>query len=239
MVTESYCSLRSLTPEVTFLTRISRWLPASALTLGLTASGLVLVAPAQANPEANTEPETLLDADATWRYLDDGTDPSNGLSARTDWAAPEFDDSDWQEAAGSFGALRGQLTELSGGYLPDNLLNQYYRRHQRKRQAFFFRSDFTVDTDDIDDEAVITGAVRYDDAAIVYVTGERVDGFHDDGLPFTEEGEDRNMVFGGSTVLLPPGVNSSLTKNCWKMAKTQSLSSSTRGVPAAPISTSG
>ena len=185
------------------MTRISRWLPASALTLGLTASGLVLIAPAQANPETDAEPETLLDADATWRYLDDGTDPSNGLPARTDWAAPEFDDSNWSEAAGSFGALRGQLTELSGGYLPDNLLNQYYEGTSDNIEAFFFRSDFTVNTDEIDDEAVITGAVRYDDAAIVYVNGERVDGFHDDELPFTEDGEERNMVYGGSNSSAP------------------------------------
>ena len=96
--------------------------------------------------ETDAEPEALLDADATWRYLDDGTDPSNGLPSRTDWAAPEFDDSDWSEAAGSFGALRGQLTELSGGYLPDNLLNQYYEGTTDNIEAFFFRSDFTVNT---------------------------------------------------------------------------------------------
>src|SRR5699024_6474928 len=45
--------------------------------------------------------------------------------------------------------------------------------------------------------------IRYDDAAIVYVNGERVDGFHDQGLSFTEEGEDRNMVYGGSNRTTP------------------------------------
>ncbi len=185
------------------MTRISRWLPASTLTVGLAASSLVFLAPAQADLEVDAEPETLLDADTTWRYLDDGTDPSNGLPARTDWTAPEFDDSDWSEAAGSFGALRGELTELSGGYLPDNLLNQYYEDTSDNIEAFFFRSEFTVDTEEIDDEAVITGAVRYDDAAIVYINGERVDGFHDDSLPFTEEGDDRNMVYGGSNSSAP------------------------------------
>ena len=110
------------------MTRISRWLPASTLTVGLAASGLVFVAPAHANLEVEAESNVLLDENTTWRYLDDGTDPSNDLPTRTDWAAPEFDDSEWQSASGSFGALQGKLDELSGGYLPENLLNQYLMR---------------------------------------------------------------------------------------------------------------
>ncbi|HEY4535099.1 MAG TPA: metallophosphoesterase [Enteractinococcus sp.] len=185
------------------MTRISRWLPASTLSVGLVASSLVVLAPAQANLETEAEPEVLLDANTTWRYLDDGTDPSNGLPSRTDWADPEFDDSNWPEAAGSFGAVRGELTELSGGYVPDNRLDQYKPDSTENKEAFFFRSEFTIDTDQINDDAVVTGAVRYDDAAIVYVNGERVDGFDDEDLPFTDEGEDRNMVYGGSNASAP------------------------------------
>lgn len=186
------------------MTRISRWLPAATLTVGLAASGLVFIAPAQANLEVDEEPTILIDENTSWSYLDDGTDPSNGLPSRTDWAAPEFDDTAWPTAAGSFGALRGQLNELNGGFLPNNLLDQYKEgTSDVNKEAFFFRAEFTVDPEDLEDDAVIHGAVRYDDAAIVYINGERVEGFDDEDLAFTEEGDDRNMVYGGSNRSAP------------------------------------
>lgn len=186
------------------MTRISRWLPAATLTVGLAASGLVFIAPAQANLEVDEEPTILIDENTSWSYLDDGTDPSNGLPSRTDWAAPEFDDTAWPTAAGSFGALRGQLNELNGGFLPNNLLDQYKEgTSDVSKEAFFFRAEFTVDPEDLEDDAVIHGAVRYDDAAIVYINGERVEGFDDEDLAFTEEGDDRNMVYGGSNRSAP------------------------------------
>ena len=185
------------------MTRISRWLPASTLTVGLVASSLAVIAPAQANLVIDPDSDVLIDETTTWRYLDDGTDPANGLPDRTDWADPEFDDSSWDSASGSFGALRGEIAELSGGYTPDNLLSQYKEGTDSNKEAFFFRSEFTVDTDELDEDDEVNGAILYDDAAIIYVNGERVRGFHDEDLPFTEEGDDRNLVYGGANASAP------------------------------------
>ncbi|MDN5816224.1 immunoglobulin-like domain-containing protein [Yaniella sp.] len=186
------------------MTRISRWLPATTLTFGLAASGLVFIAPThaqQVDPELDTE---LLNETSEWNYLDDGTDPANGLDDRTDWAAPEFDDSEWETAPGSFGALRGEQAELSGGYYPDTLLDQYYPDSDGlNKEAFFFRTEVSIDETDLNEDTVLRGSLRYDDAAIVYVNGERIDGFHDGGLDFAEEGEDRNLVYGGSNSSAP------------------------------------
>lgn len=176
------------------MTRISRWLPATTLTFGLAASGLVFIAPSHAQ-QVDPEPDTGLLTE--WNYLDDGTDPANGLEDRTGWTDPEFDDSSWDNATGSFGARSGELSDLSGGYRPDNLLDQYYPETTDNKEAFFFRADFTVEATDIEDY-ILNGAVRYDDAVTIFVNGERIAGFHDDGLEFAEEGDDRNMVFGGS-----------------------------------------
>lgn len=176
------------------MTRISRWLPATTLTFGLAASGLVFIAPSHAQ-QVNPEPDTELLSE--WNYLEDGTDPANGLEDRTGWTAPEFDDSDWESAGGSFGARNGELRDLSGGYRPDNLLDQHYPDTTANKETFFFRADFTVDATDIEDY-VLNGSVRYDDAVTIFINGERIAGFHDDGLEFAEEGEDRNLVFGGS-----------------------------------------
>ncbi|HIY85004.1 MAG TPA: fibronectin type III domain-containing protein, partial [Candidatus Yaniella excrementavium] len=149
------------------------------------------------------QPTALADGQQ-WSYLDNGTDPANGLADRTDWTAPEFDDSGWDTAAGSFGALRGEQAELSGGYLPDNLLEQYYPdTDELNKEAFFFRTDVTIDDADLTQDTVLRGSLRYHDAAIVYVNGERIEGFHDSGLDFSEQGEGRNMVYGGSNSSAP------------------------------------
>ncbi|WP_169558756.1 immunoglobulin-like domain-containing protein [Yaniella halotolerans] len=158
---------------------------------------------AEASPEAAaSQPMALIDGQE-WSYLDDGTDPANGLEDRTDWTAPEFNDADWDTAPGSFGALRGEHAELSGGHLPDNLLDQYHEDTSDNKEAFFFRSDFSVEAADLEDELILNGSIRYDDAVTIFVNGERVAGFHDGDLEFAEDGEDRNMVFGGSNSSAP------------------------------------
>src|SRR5699024_4814876 len=157
MITESTTHDSRISPGGDHsLTRISRWLPATTLTFGLAASGLVFIAPThaqQAEPEPDTE---LLNETSEWNYLDDGTDPANGLDDRTDWAAPEFDDSQWETAPGSFGALRGEQAELSGGYYPDTLLDQYYPDSDGlNKEAFFFRTDVTIDEADLSEDTVL------------------------------------------------------------------------------------
>ena len=181
------------------MTRLTRLFAASA--------ALTLLSPAVATSALASPADTvsLVESGATdWSYLDTDTDPADGLENRTDWTAPSFDDSAWETASGSFGALRGELKELSGGFLPDNLLTQYKEGAPGTNiEAFFFRTDVTVDAEDLADGEQLAGTIRYDDAATVFVNGEKVAGFHDDGFDFPETGERRNMQYGGSNDSAP------------------------------------
>lgn len=184
------------------MTRLTRLFAASA---ALTLLSPAVATSAMASPADTVSPVSLVESGVTdWSYLDTDTDPADGLENRTDWTAPSFDDSAWETASGSFGALRGELQELSGGFLPDNLLTQYKEGAPGTNiEAFFFRTDVTVDAEDLADGEQLAGTIRYDDAATVFVNGEKVAGFHDDGFDFPETGERRNMQYGGSNDSAP------------------------------------
>ena len=184
------------------MTRLTRLFAASA---ALTLLSPAVATSAMASPADTVSPVSLVESGVTdWSYLDTDTDPADGLENRTDWTAPSFDDSSWETAQGSFGALRGELQELSGGFLPDNLLTQYKEGAPGTNiEAFFFRTDVTVDAEDLADGEQLAGTIRYDDAATVFVNGEKVAGFHDDGFDFPETGERRNMQYGGSNDSAP------------------------------------
>ncbi|WHS35785.1 immunoglobulin-like domain-containing protein [Auritidibacter ignavus] len=170
------------------------------LTLALVGGGIATaVVPAVGAPE-----DQLITSGTTeWRYLDDGTDPADGLPGRTDWTLAEFDDSQWKTGAGSFGAKKGEKAELSGGYTPDNLLNQYKEGTGENHEAFFFRTTIDVDAAELEGDKQLAGEVIYDDAATVFVNGEKVAGFDDAGIQYAAEGEGRNLVYGGSNAGAP------------------------------------
>ena len=71
----------------------------------------------ETSSQAQDLPERI-SADTVWSYLDDGTDPAVGTNNRTSWAAIDFDDSAWKTAKGSFGAKKGAINSLEGGYTP-------------------------------------------------------------------------------------------------------------------------
>lgn len=151
----------------------------------------------------------------TWRYLDNGSDPAAGLDDPDAWAGAGFDDSAWSAATGSFGALRGERAELSGGYLPDNLLSQY--TDGVNNPAFFFRAAAPLSAADIAAYSQVHVDLRYDDAVSFFVNGTYVGGGDDGELVAHAE---RNTTYGGSnasapklatvtfsTDLLVPGIN--------------------------------
>ena len=123
-----------------------------------------------------------------WQYRDDNTVPADGWMI----SAVVTDDA-WQTAAGSFGAKNGAIGDLGGGYTPEVLLNQYIEGTSDDIPVFYFRTVFDV----ADPEAVqsVTGSVVYDDAAVIYINGQKIAGF-DDGS-FDEEG------YGGSNASAP------------------------------------
>ena len=132
-------------------------------------------------------------ADTLWRYLDDGTDPAVGASNRTAWTLPGVDDSAWKTGKGSFGAKKGEIKDLGGGCTPNTLLSQY-KTDGTDKEAFFFRTTVTVD--DPTEVKAITGSILYDDAAIVYLNGQRIAAFDADSIT-------GNLQYGGSNAADP------------------------------------
>jgi len=108
-----------------------------------------------------------------WQYRDDNVRPG------ADWTTAETAiDAAWKTAAGSFGAKKGQIADLGGGYTPQNLLNQYIAGGANDGNdipVYYFRTTF-----DVADPASVTkiaGEVAYDDAAIVAINGHVIGEF--------------------------------------------------------------
>lgn len=126
----------------------------------LCATVLILAGAVCLAPTAGAAPVPLVStAGTTWRYLDDGYDPSVDPDA---WTGPGFDAAAWTKAEGSFGALRGAIGELSGGYTPKTLLSQY-ASGTINHPAFFFRTEITVIAEQLGAARSATAEVLYDD----------------------------------------------------------------------------
>ena len=92
----------------------------------------------------------------SWRYLDDGSDQG------TAWRDAALDDAGWPEGEAQLGyGFSDEATEV--GFGPDA---------ENKYVTTYFRKTFTVD--DPADYASLTGALTYDDGAIVYLNGSEV-----------------------------------------------------------------
>lgn len=174
------------------MSRITRSLPASSLTLGLAFSCLV-IAPAHAQPEAPVLDTELLNERTEWSYLDDGTAPAHDLDTFSDWAKPGFDDSDWKTGRSSFGTRQSA----------DTVLQQHEPDTDENLAAYFFRTEFTVDAASLHHSVDVTGSLTLSDAAIVYINGQRVDAFNADQLELPTEGDAPNMAHSGSVLDAP------------------------------------
>ena len=165
--------------------------------------------PERPEPGEPTEPTTpdpveidgqpVLPDDAPWRFHDTEDDPAEGLDGRSAWAAPEYDDSSWRTGTGGFGAKRGEIADLGGGFTPETLVSQY-KDDGTNVEAMFFRTTFSLDEDELDLITQLNGELAYDDAARVYVNGERVAGFRDSRI---DESETTNMVYAGDNEAAP------------------------------------
>ena len=111
----------------------------------------------------------MIDQGTSWKYLDDNTDPAAG-GALNAWTLGTFDDSAWKEAAGKFGAKRGELADVSG-YMPTVLLNQYYEEN-KDIPTYFFRMSVTLEN--ISEITSLSGTFYSDDEAAVYINGHEV-----------------------------------------------------------------
>lgn len=137
----------------------------------------------------------LVDDNTIWRYLDNNTDPGDAMNPAS-WTLSTYDDASWKTGNGSFGAKHGDSKDLGGGFVADNLLNQYIDGTTTDIPAFFFRTTFHIDS--LDDLKELTGEIQYDDAAIVYINGVKVASFD---VP--SGGYPDNMSYGGSNKNYP------------------------------------
>ncbi len=150
----------------------------SAVALALLGGVLAAPAGALAAPAVPSDP-VVSTGGSTWRYLDDGSDPARGAEALRVWTTPEFDDSDWKSATGSFGAKRGKLDTV-GPYMPSNLLNHYIDGSAAPAvPTYFFRTTFELEPGVAPAVTSIVGDVIYDDALVVWINGTKVAGFVD------------------------------------------------------------
>lgn len=145
----------------------------------------------------------ILNLSSTWKYLDDNTDPA-GTGERTSWTRASFDDSGWKtngSAQAKFGVKNGVIADLGGGCTPTVLLNQYIGGDSSKGDipAFFFRTTF--DLTSIPDNMDLTGTLKYDDAAILYLNGEKIASFDE-----PEGGFESNLSYVGSNAGNPKEV---------------------------------
>ncbi|MBI9115129.1 GH92 family glycosyl hydrolase [Sanguibacter suaedae] len=168
--------------------------------------------PTRPAPQEPTAPEVpasnpvdgavLLDGTSTWSYLDDGTDPAEGLAERTAWTLPGVDVSAWKTGTGGFGAKNGVLGDLGGGFTPTTLLQQKKDGGTSgdNIETYFFRTTFTVAEGDLAQISQLTGSIAYDDAARVYVNGILVGGFADERIDEIPSG---NLGYAGGNGSAP------------------------------------
>lgn len=139
---------------------------------------------------AITDDDSFISTEHTqWNYLDDNTDPANGSESRTSWTLPEFNDSQWKGSKGSFGAKKGQIADLGGGYIPDTLLTHYINGTKKTIPAYFFRTEINID--DVEAISALKADIAYDDAIIVYINGVKV---YQGNVP--ENGYRENLAYG-------------------------------------------
>ena len=175
---------------------------------GSTLPGYVCTnAPATVQAEEGTEAEStsqqVVNLNTSWKYLDNNTDPAAGLGSLTAWTAAGFDDSSWKEAAGSFGAKRGELTSFDG-YTPTVLLQQYIEGTTTDVPTFFFRTKFNLTN--VSEITSITGSLCHDDAVAVYLNGYLIKSQY-----LNSEGQESNLYYSGVSQGAPEKLDLNLT----------------------------
>ncbi|NEA40191.1 phosphatase PAP2 family protein [Streptomyces sp. SID11385] len=127
----------------------------------------------------------VLDASATWDYLDaPDVDPAAGNADRTAWTRPGSPPGGvpWKTATGPFG-VKNQGTDLGPDFPVRTRLNLHKDGSTGDTvEAYFFRTDFTMDRATIDASGGLVGTVVHDDTVTVYLNGRRLAGRNDGAI---------------------------------------------------------
>lgn len=121
---------------------------------------------------------SVISGETEWNYLDTNVIPDTGWNVEA-----EYNVSTWKKAKGSFGAKNGVIADLGSGYIPNTLLNQYIDGTSNDIPIYYFRTTFDLaEVKNLEDIDLLSGSVIYDDAAIVYINGEKVGAFDADSF---------------------------------------------------------
>lgn len=157
-----------------------------------------------AEEQTEASSKIVIDESTVWKYLDDNTDPANGLDSLQAWTLKNYNDTAWKSAVGKFGAKRGELVEFDG-FMPTVLLSQYIEGSDKVDiPAYFFRTNFQIS--DLDKITSITGTLFHDDAVAVYINGTRVI-----AADMPEGAQENNMFYAGANGGAPKQLDFTLT----------------------------
>ncbi|HEY0187573.1 MAG TPA: immunoglobulin-like domain-containing protein [Cellulomonas sp.] len=169
-------------------------LVAGALAASAAVSGALVAGPAA----AATLPDSLIDtASTTWSYSDDDTDPSAGSDDRLSWTTTSFDDASWKTGLGAFGAKNGKATGLGDSFPVTTLLSQYISGTSTDVPTFHFRTEITLDSEQLAAIGELEATITYDDAVQVFVNGVKVAGYVDDKVEAATSSQ--NLMYAGNS----------------------------------------
>ena len=99
--------------------KVRKRIYASILAVIMTISSVIVPEAGYAYEVNAAEHTELVNVSTEWKYLDNGTDPAEGLTERTAWTLDNYEITDeWKSSSGKFGAKEGMLQELEGEYTP-------------------------------------------------------------------------------------------------------------------------
>ena len=145
---------------------------AFVMVLGITFTGMPAYAE-DSNGDAgllqlqSLEPVTLLAGNSTWKYLDHGTDQG------TVWRSV-YDDSTWASGQAPLG-YKDNGTGVSSkqfGALNTNI--SYGSNKSMKYRTSYFRTNVTVNKEEITKSDKILGNFEFDDGAVLYLNGKEI-----------------------------------------------------------------
>lgn len=161
--------------------KVRKRIYATILAVIMTISSVIVPEAGNAYEVHAAEQTELVNISTEWNYLDNGTDPAEGLTERTAWTLDNYEITDeWKSSRGKFGAKEGILQELEGGYTPTVLLDQYKEDEHTDIETYFFRTTFEIS--EVPDNMELQGSIVYDDAAAVYLNGTKIASFDADEI---------------------------------------------------------
>ena len=107
----------------------------------------------------------VIDDATLWTYFEGGQVDEN-------WYTEGYDDSAWKTGVGPFGdqsdSADGTVNEVSVGTRLEGCDGE------ANVPVYYFRTQFTVEEGELESIEKLTGVLEYDDAAVVYLNGQKI-----------------------------------------------------------------